>query len=39
VLGNIRAASFVAGQELFIASSKFAGFALELWQTKEKYQE
>jgi len=38
-LDNIRAASFVEEPGLFIASSKFAAFALEPWLTKEKYQE
>lgn len=36
---NIRVASFAEGPRLFIASSRFAGFVLEHWQTKVKYQE
>jgi hypothetical protein len=37
--GNIRGASFAEDPRLFIASSKFVGFALEHWPTKGKYRE
>jgi hypothetical protein len=38
-LDNIRVASFAAGPEQSIASSKSAEFASEHWPTKEKFQE
>ncbi len=39
VSGDIRVASFVEGPKRFIVSSRFAGFALEDWRTKEKFRE